>query len=406
MTLWKIFITFLSLGFTSFGGPTAHIGFFREKFVERMKIIDDMRFTHLLSITQALPGPTSSQLALAIGLQQGGIISGHLALLAFSLPSTFIMIAFALFISNDLVVLSSLTIIGLSSISIPIVGKAVYSMFKMFCNDNLDKIGFIIFSGILIFTNLLLYPIAILLIGWIYGVLSTNDTVKGPNFSNQLKIGNSIHSILCLFILVILLIFSNVISLEGVPAICRDFFNMSFLVFGGGHVVLPLLEGVVVQNGFISSEDFMLGYGMAQAIPGPLFSFAAYLGALLGDVSDQKKLLYSLILLISLYGSTLLLVAPAINFWNVLQRHRIFLRGIRGVNVAVTSILFVSFLAFVIPSIATSETSIILILISFILIFYLRMSPWLSLIFLGLMGACFTQLKHYGLDLNTLTNII
>ena len=293
--------TFLRLGLVSFGGPTAHIGYFRDEFVKEKKWLLEDDFSSLLAICQALPGPTSSQMVFSIGLKKGGFLAAYIALIAFSFPSVFLMILLGLGYSLNLLFLSQSTITAVSVVAIPVVGMAVFSMFRNFCSSNLEKIYFFVLTIILIFFDLFYYSAIILIASWLAGAffykksymnIKTQPLIE--NINKYLVYGSLIAGIFVFIQLNFLLVGSIYPSL-------KNLFNSGFLIFGGGHVVLPLLHDWFVDQEIISSNEFFLGYGFAQAIPGPLFSFASYLGTVASGPLVSEKILMGLVYLFALY---------------------------------------------------------------------------------------------------------
>ena len=377
---------FLKLGLSSFGGPTAHIGFFREEFVKAKRWIGETDFSYLLAICQFLPGPTSSQLAFAIGMRQGGSIGAYAALLSFSLPSILVMTFLGIGYSLDILSLSYLAISGLSSVAIPVVGVAVFTMYKNFCTDNLEKLIFLCISIITIYFDLIAYPLIILITGWLVGLLFLKEVPLEDSEIVTVSNLNKYHVYTVILLGIIAFLTLNFFAVGSDYNLFRQLFNTGFLVFGGGHVVLPLLQGPFINSGLVSKEEFLLGYGIAQAIPGPLFSFASYLGSLTYDSTVFYKLLYGFYFLIFLYSSTFVLTPIALYFWSRLSKSRIFKKGLKGVNIAVSAILFSSYLVFVIPSIVNNEWAIAFTALTLIFILILKFPIWITVLLMGCIG--------------------
>ena len=378
--------TFLRLGLVSFGGPTAHIGYFRDEFVKEKKWLLEDDFSSLLAICQALPGPTSSQMVFSIGLKKGGFLAAYIALIAFSFPSVFLMILLGLGYSLNLFFLSQSTITAVSVVAIPVVGTAVFSMFRSFCSSNSEKIYFFVLTIILIFFDLFYYPAIILIVSWLAGASfykKSDMNIKNQplieNINKYLVYGSLIAGIFVFIQLNFLLVGSIYPSL-------KNLFNSGFLIFGGGHVVLPLLHDWFVDQEIISSNEFFLGYGFAQAIPGPLFSFASYLGIIASGPLVPEKILMGLVYLLALYGSTLFLTPLALYMWVRIEKLPVFLSGIKAVNIAVSAILCSCFLKLVLPSIITGYDSLVFLGISFFLIYWFNTPIWGIVILLGTVG--------------------
>ena len=386
--------TFLRLGLVSFGGPTAHIGYFRDEFVKEKKWLLEDDFSSLLAICQALPGPTSSQMVFSIGLKKGGFLAAYIALIAFSFPSVFLMILLGLGYSLNLLFLSQSTITAVSVVAIPVVGMAVFSMFRNFCSSNLEKIYFFVLTILLIFFDLFYYPAIILIASWLAGAsfyeksdmnIKTQPLIE--NINKYLVYGSLIAGIFVFIQLNFLLVGSIYPSL-------KNLFNSGFLIFGGGHVVLPLLHDWFVDQEIISSNEFFLGYGFAQAIPGPLFSFASYLGTVASGPLVSEKILMGLVYLFALYGSTLFLTPLALYMWVSIEKIPVFLSGIKAVNIAVSAILCSCFLKLVLPSIITGYDSLVFLGMSVFLIYWFKAPIWGIVILLGAVGYGFGMISR------------
>ena len=385
--------TFLRLGLVSFGGPTAHIGYFRDEFVKEKKWLLEDDFSSLLAICQALPGPTSSQMVFSIGLKKGGFLTAYIALIAFSFPSVFLMILLGLGYSLNLLFLSQSTITAVSVVAIPVVGMAVFSMFRNFCSSNLEKIYFFVLTILLTFFELFYYPAIILIASWLVGAsfykksdmnIKTQPLIE--NINKYLVYGSLIAGIFVFIQLNFLLVGSIYPSL-------KNLFNSGFLIFGGGHVVLPLLHDWFVDQEIISSNEFFLGYGFAQAIPGPLFSFASYLGTVASGPLVSEKILMGLVYLFALYGSTLFLTPLALYMWVSIEKIPVFLSGIKAVNIAVSAILCSCFLKLVLPSIITGYDSLVFLGMSVFLIYWFKAPIWGIVILLGAVGYGFGMIS-------------
>ena len=385
--------TFLRLGLVSFGGPTAHIGYFRDEFVKEKKWLLEDDFSSLLAICQALPGPTSSQMVFSIGLKKGGFLTAYIALIAFSLPSVFLMILLGLGYSLNLFFLSQSTITAVSVVAIPVVGTAVFSMFRSFCISNFEKICFFVLTILLTFFELFYYPAIILIASWLAGAsfyeksdmnIKTQPLIE--NINKYLVYGSLIAGIFVFIQLNFLLVGSIYPSLNNL-------FNSGFLIFGGGHVVLPLLHDWFVDQEIISSNEFFLGYGFAQAIPGPLFSFASYLGTVASGPLVSEKILMGLVYLFALYGSTLFLTPLALYMWVSIEKIPVFLSGIKAVNIAVSAILCSCFLKLVLPSIITGYDSLVFLGMSVFLIYWFKAPIWGIVILLGAVGYGFGMIS-------------
>ena len=303
------------------------------------------------------------------------------------------MILLGLGYSLNLLFLSQSTITAVSVVAIPVVGMAVFSMFRNFCSSNLEKIYFFVLTIILIFFDLFYYPVIILIASWLAGAsfykksdmnIKTQPLIK--NINKYLVYGSLIAGIFVFIQLNFLLVGSIYPSL-------KNLFNSGFLIFGGGHVVLPLLHDWFVDQEIISSNEFFLGYGFAQAIPGPLFSFASYLGTVATGPLVSEKILMGLVYLFALYGSTLFLTPLALYMWVSIEKIPVFLSGIKAVNIAVSAILCSCFLKLVLPSIITGYDSLVFLGMSMFLIYWFKAPIWGIVILLGAVGYGFGMIS-------------
>lgn len=337
--LLEIFIVSLRLGCTSFGGPIAHLGYFQETYVRNKRWLDEQAYANLVALSQFLPGPASSQVGIGIGIIRGGMIGGIISFIGFTLPSVLILILFALFI-GETNLSDAGWIQGLKLVAVAVVAHAILGMSQKLTANRMTK-G--IALGTLALT--LLWPhqfsqlLALLLAaGAGYFLLHPNQNVKESsqiNFSISKKTG-----VICLGLFFLLLAGLPVLrAITDAPllAMADSFYRAGSLVFGGGHVVLPLLEREFVPTGLISQEDFLAGYGAAQAVPGPLFTFAAYLGTVL------YGWLGGLLATAAIFLPAFLLLIGALPFWTSLKKNSSFRKAFAGVNAAVVGILISAF---------------------------------------------------------------
>jgi len=387
---YQIFKMFLFLGLTSFGGPTAHIGYLHNRFVEKIKWISNKDFLELVALCQFFPGPTSSQIVYSIGLIKKGFLGGLLAWFGFTLPSACIMIFFAYgveFITDD----SNLGLMrGLISVSVPIVGIALWYMSRSLC---IDFYHWLICFGatiILMFLDSGFGHLAVIVFGMSSGLLLHSIEVRSDHSTILFPLGNK-WALFLLFTFIFFLIsppvFSKLSGLENWN-IFANFYRSGALVFGGGHVVLPLLQADFVPTGFLSEEQFLVGYGVAQAIPGPMFTFASYLGTLLAFESGSLWYAPTLgvVCLLWIYLPTFLLVPPALWFWSALRGRKKIRAGLSGINAAVVGLLIHSFLFTVIPASLVSALDIVLVCVGFLMLVAFKLPAWIVVLALGSLG--------------------
>lgn len=333
----EVFFTFLALGLTSFGGPAAHIGFFRLALVEKRKWLTDSQFSQLLALCQFIPGPASSQLGLLLGLTRAGWSGAFAAFVAFTLPSAILLFLLAIYLPLLDKQWAELITHGLKLIAVAVVAHAVLGMTKQFCKSLTTKVIALVSLG-----ALLLFPSA-----WIQIIVIVFAATAGfllPAQQTALEIAQPLPcnysrrtGSLFLIIFAVLLATSFVAFTAPLIAILAGIYQAGSLVFGGGHVVLPLLEGVLVAPNWITADDFMAGYGAAQTVPGPLFTVAAYLGALLPE--GMGGLQGSALSLMALFIPGFLLVLGIMPFWSHLLQSANASKIVGTINASVVGIL-------------------------------------------------------------------
>lgn len=335
----EILIAFLRLGCTSFGGPIAHLGYFRTEFVDRRKWLSDQAFADLLALAQFVPGPASSQTGFAIGLAKGGLAGGIVAWIGFTLPSAILMLFAAYGLTYAQGPIAQGVIHGLKLMAVAVVAQAVWSMGRTLCPDR-QRAGF----ALVVAAFLIAIPTAGLQLGAIgagavFGLLFLNDGRSVPASALGVRISKRGASlaIIAFFLVLASLPIAASFTPNGVAELANGFYRAGALVFGGGHVVLPLLQETVVKPGWVQPGDFLAGYGAAQALPGPLFTFAAFLGA--KSTIGPGGTLGGIVALISIFLPGLLLMYGALPFWEKLREAPSIRRALNGVNAAVVGIL-------------------------------------------------------------------
>ena len=389
-TYFRIFKIFFLLGLTSFGGPTAHIGYLHNKFVKDNNWFSAKEFFELVAICQISPGPTSSQVVYAIGLVKKGFFGGILAWLGFILPSAVIMIAFA----YGMNIISSNTQFGLMqgfiSVAVPVVGIALWQMGRSLCIDKFHWfIAITSIAGLMVLGPAVGH-LVVVIFGLIAGLFLKIEIEKFEPSNIQLVLGNRVASFLViLFFSILIIVF--VLSQMDIPERFKLYSNLyktGALVFGGGHVVLPLLDSDFVPTGLLSVEQFFVGYGLAQAIPGPLFAFVSYCGTLMQLPSSNifVPIFFGFICLFCIYLPTFLFIPPALWFWSRLRENYKVRAAISGVNAAVVGLLLNAYIFHIVPFCFTSSFNIILVFVGFILLGILKLPSWSVVLTLGLLG--------------------
>jgi chromate transporter len=372
MKFIEIFFIFLRLGLTSFGGPIAHLGYFHDEFVTRRKWLDEQSYADLVALCQFLPGPASSQVGIAIGLSRGGILGAIVAWLGFTLPSALALTLFAFGISNLTQYLGSGWLHGLKIAAVAIVAQALWSMGTKL---SVGKIKSIITFGsaiLIAWSPFAFGQIAIIVIAGILGWKFLSEETAPPHTPINTGIRRTTASavlvifISALFFLPLLAQSTNDLSIQ----LFDRFFRAGSLVFGGGHVVLPLLKSEVVNPGWVTPDAFMAGYGAAQAIPGPLFTFSAYLGA----VSFGWR--GAVVCLIAAFLPSFFLVFGTFPFWEEIRKNRSMRAAMAGINAGVVGLLLAAFFNPVWSSAITSAQDYSIALLAFLLLVFLKTPSW------------------------------
>jgi len=336
MAIGDIFWTFLKLGCTSFGGPSAHIGYFRTVFVQRLGWLSDARYAELVGLGQFLPGPASSQVGFAVGLERGGGLGGLAAWLGFTLPSALIMLAAAYGLASLPAELVPSIVHGLKLVAVAVVLHAVQGMAANLCRDRLHQLLGVSALAIALLVSGVAGQLSALILAGIAGY-ALDPTVSGPPpdalKSQGLRVGVAPFLLIGLALALFLALpFAVGIGLTLVD-MAEPFYRAGSLVFGGGHVVLPFLESATVGQNWLSAEQFLAGYGIAQAIPGPLFTFAAYVGTV------SHGLLGGLVALVAIFLPGALLMAGVLPLWTRLSGRTGLRHALGGVNAGVVGIL-------------------------------------------------------------------
>ena len=379
----EVFRAFLKLGLTSFGGPIAHLSYFRDELVVRRKWVDEQAYADLVALCQLLPGPASSQVGFALGLQRGGVLGALAGWAAFTLPSAFLLILFALGATALGGPVGQGLIAGLKIAAVAIVAQAVWGMAKNLCPDRERAT---IALG------------AVVLVAWMAGSAGQIAAIAGGGALGWWLFRDAAHSheriispltrrtgtwlLITFFTLLIVLPFCTALSSSTLLATLDSFYRAGALVFGGGHVVLPLLQAEVVHTGQVTSDAFLAGYGAAQAVPGPLFTFAAYLGY----VSQPGGGLNALVALVAVFLPGLLLLAGTLPFWDVLRAQPRMQGLMRGANAAVVGILGAALYDPVFTSAVTDLPQFALALTGFILLVAWKMPSWAVVALLAVGG--------------------
>lgn len=371
----EVLLAFLRLGLTSFGGPVAHLGYFRTEFVERRRWLDDQSYGNLVALCQFLPGPASSQVGMALGLRRAGWWGALAAWLGFTLPSAIALILFAQGVAEWPGLASSGAVRGLKVVAVAVVAQAVWGMAQSLCPDRL-RAGLSVAAAIFV----LVMPgaagqIGAIVLGGLVGrwalTLERLTPATHQDFGVRRRTGAWLLAAYGgLLLLLPVLAWSQPSLLLHAAAVV---YQAGSLVFGGGHVVLPLLQAGVVPPGWISNDAFLAGYGAAQAVPGPLFTFAAYLGAAMP--APLGGWWGGLLLLVLIFLPAFLLIAGALPFWEALRQRMGVQRALGGINAAVVGVLAAALYDPVWTSAIHTPADFALALAAFGLLVYARWSP-------------------------------
>ncbi|TGL56230.1 chromate efflux transporter [Leptospira ognonensis] len=375
MKYFEVFFTALRLGLTSFGGPIAHLGYFRDEYVIKKKWISDHGYADLVALCQFLPGPASSQVGMAIGLSRAGLLGAILSWAGFTFPSALILIIFGLGMSNLDVSLHQHWLHGLKVVAVSVVAQAVLGMGKNLCPDK-ERITLAIVSMVVVLlANSAFIQILVLLGAGIFGVFffkSSSDLPHEPLHTGG-RIRGAVFVFLFFALLIVLPLARNLYPDRSIK-LFDSFYRAGALVFGGGHVVLPLLQAEVVPTGWVTNDIFMAGYGVANAIPGPLFAFSSYLGA--ASVLPPNGWLGGIICLCAAFLPSFLLIVGSLPFWESLRRLPNIRHAMLGLNASVVGILLAALYRPVWTSAIFTPKDFAVAAIGFILLQFWNLPSW------------------------------
>lgn len=384
---WEVFRAFLLLGLTSFGGPVAHLGYFRHEFVSRRRWLDEADYAELVALCQFLPGPASSQVGFALGLLRAGPLGAALAWFAFTLPSALALVAVAWGAGQAAGPVASGLVHGLKIAAVAIVAQAVWGMAKSLCPDR-RRAGIALAAvAIVVLLGGHLGQLAAILMGLLSGWVLCRAAEEAAPRTGLSSSVTPAAGVVALAVFLLLLGGLPLLALAGVSPmvdLLDAFYRAGALVFGGGHVVLPLLEAELVPPGWISPEAFLAGYGAAQAVSGPLFTFAAYLGSLLGI--GPGGLLGACLALLAIFLPGLLLLVAVLPCWNRLRHWSAARAAMRGANAAVVGLLGLALYDPLWTGVIRGPETFALALAGFLLLVRWRLPAWAVVGLLALAG--------------------
>jgi chromate transporter len=385
-SVFSVFSVFLKLGLTSFGGPIAHLGYFREEFVVRRKWLDDRIYADLVALCQFTPGPASSKVGIGIGLAKAGLPGAVAAWLAFTLPSALALLLFAYGVETFAADLGAGWLHGLKVVAVAVVAQAVWGMARNLTPDATRFTLAIVAAIITFIWSTSWGQVAAIVFGGIVGLAFFRAKQDEPHVAMGISLskGAGVASLVLFFALLMGLPFLKLAYPSQALSLFDSFFRAGSLVFGGGHVVLPLLQSEVVPPGWVSNDAFLAGYGAAQAVPGPLFTFAAYLGAIAGPEPNGWQ--GALLCLIAIFLPAFLLVIGVLPFWDDLRRRQAIRSVLTGVNAAVVGLLLAALYDPVWTSGILRPADFGLGLAAFALLVFWKTPPWLVVVLSAMAG--------------------
>lgn len=378
----EVFGAFLKLGLTSFGGPIAHLGYFRDELVTRRKWIDEKGYADLVALCQFLPGPASSQVGFAMGLLRGGPLGALAAWSAFTLPSALILLIFATAATALDNPAGQGLLHGLKLVAVAVVAQAVWGMARSLTPDR-PRAGIALAAIFMVTAGGTLGQLAAIVLGAVSGLVLCRGAAVEQRTSFSFGISRS-AGVICLLAFLLLLfglpLIASIMDSQGLR-LFDAFYRSGALVFGGGHVVLPLLEAEVVRSGWVSENAFLAGYGVAQAVPGPLFTFSAYLGAVMGP--SPNGVTGAAISLAAIFLPGFLLLLGTLPFWDRLSTYPLAQAAMGGANAAVVGVLGAALYNPVWTSAVLTSTDFALALSGFLLLVVWKAPPWIVVLLMA-----------------------
>jgi len=373
------------LGLTSFGGPIAHLGYFRAEYVVRRRWIDEAQYADLVALCQFLPGPASSQVGMALGIIRAGLLGGLVAWLGFTLPSAIALVAFAYGV-QAVGVAEAGWLHGLKVVAVAVVAQAVWGMGRNLAADRTRGSFAIAAALVVLASRTALTQVLVIVVAGVLGWLLLPAPAATASSARRVAIsrGVAVGALVLFAGLLIGLPIARAAAPSQALAVFDSFYRAGSLVFGGGHVVLPLLQAEVVPPGWVTNEEFIAGYGAAQAVPGPLFTFSAYLGAVMHE--PPNGWLGGAWALVAVFVPSFLLIVGALPFWELLRARAGFQAALVGINAAVVGLLLAALYDPVWTSAIKSPADFGLALLAFGLLMFWRLPPWLVVLIAALGG--------------------
>ena len=377
LSAWVVFLIFFRLGLTSFGGPLAHIGYFREEFVTRRQWLTERSYADLVALCQFLPGPASSQVGMALGLSRSGYAGALAAWAGFTLPSALALILFALGVASYRDTIPDGALQGLKVVVVAVVAQAVWGMGRNLCTD-VPRISIMLATTFwVLWAPSVWGQVTAIGLAGLLGLLFLKRATEQGHDPLPMQLSRRMGAVwLALFaLLLVALPMMSASMASPTLAVIDAFYRAGSMVFGGGHVVLPLLQAEVVPTGWVSNDAFLAGYGATQAVPGPLFTFAAFLGASMN--TPPNGWLGGLLALVAIFLPSFLLVMGALPFWEDLRRHARAQATLAGVHAAVVGLLLAALYNPVWTSAINSLQDFGLAVLALVALMYWKLTPWL-----------------------------
>ena len=389
---WEIFLVAGRLGLTSFGGPIAHIGYFREEYVVRRKWLDEGTFAELIALCQFLPGPASSQLGMAVGIKRGGLLGGFAAWLGFTLPSALALILFAYGVQELGAQESADWLHGLKIVAVAVVALALWGMGRTLTPDRTRITIAVVAAAALLLSGGIAAQLVVIAGGAVLGLIVLKPPEPRTDGDTVSDGGTRSAAMLLIAFLVLLaaLPLASRLTESLTIDVVDSFYRTGSLVFGGGHVVLPLIEAEVVPPGWVTSDEFLAGYGAAQAVPGPLFTFSAFLGASVNGLTPAWS--GGLLALAAIFAPSFLLVPGVLPFWEKLRGVARVRQALMGVNAAVVGLLLAALYDPLWTSAIGTPADFAVAAAAFALLAFWKAPPWLVVVVTAIAGAAAVQL--------------
>ena len=375
----EVLLAFLRLGLTSFGGPVAHLGYFRSEIVERRRWLDEAAYSDIVALCQVLPGPASSQVAVSLGIGRAGLLGGLAAWVGFSLPSAAALVIFGYGVGALGDLHHAAWLHGLKIVAAAVVAQAVWGMARNLCPDRARATLAAGATILALAVPTALGQIGAIAIGALIGWWTLRNGSIRPTGAQEVTIPRSVAvGALAAFALLLIGLQIGAATGNHFVQLFEAFFNSGALVFGGGHVVLPLLQRAVVVPGWIGNDAFLAGYGAVQAVPGPLFTFAAYLGTVMGP--EPNGWLGGVICLTAIYLPSFLLLVGILPFWEEFRRRTSVQAALRGVNAAVVGLLLAALYTPVWTSAIYGARDFAMLLVAVLALVFWKLPPWLVVV--------------------------